>query len=238
MGIIDFFSKLFDSKQNTNNLSDVDYPPKQALRLIKTDKLRISKFGGKPSLPDSIAWPRTPEGYEMDFLGQIHLPELPDGFALPANGTLFIFFDCDTHPFGLDEEDSKYWKIIYTDEALPKTQRERISQPATPLNHSEPPFLFQEVFLTFEKFISRASDAEQIGDGQGLHQMWGYPLYIQDPDMAPGYELLLQIDSDKGENGQEDGFSWGDCGRLFFWIKPSDLAAGRFDDLKLVLECY
>ena len=242
MGIIDFFKQLFQSGKTAAShksyLSDADYPPKQAIRLIKTAEPHTSKFGGKPNLPVSIPWPETPEGYEMDFIAQIHFPEIPDGFDLPANGTLFVFFDCDTHPFGFDEEDSKYWKIIYTDEPLPEIPRERISQPETPLNHSETPFLFQEVFLTFEKFISRTSDAERIGDGQGLHQMFGYPLYIQDPDMAAGYELLLQIDTDGGENGPEEGFTWGDCGRLFFWIKPIDLAAGRFDDLKLFLECY
>ena len=231
MGIKDFFSKLFRSEQNM-------YPPKQAIRLIKTDEAHISKFGRKPDLPASIQWPQTPEGYEMDFVVQIHFPEVPEGFGLPETGTLFLFYDCDTQPFGCDEEDSEYWKIIYTDEHLPETPRERSSQPETPLNHSEPLFLFQEVFLTFEKFISRASDAERIGDGHGLHQMFGYPLYIQDEDMAPGYELLLQIDTDEGEIEPEDGFLWGDCGRLFFWIKPGDLATKQFDNLKLVLECY
>ena len=74
-----------------------------------------------------------------------------------------------------------------------------------------------EKFLTFESFTLRAGDAERSGEKTEQHQMLGYPLYIQDENMAPGYELLLQIDSDDGVL-----FSWMDCGRLFFWILSED----------------
>ena len=67
------------------------------------------------------------------------------------------------------------------------------------------------------------------------HQMLGYPLYIQDEDMAPGQTLLLQIDTDEEDDGP--CWMWGDCGRLFFWIRPKDLAARRFDRIMFVLEC-
>ena len=238
MGIKDFFNKLFGFGQNTpsgKNFSDAYYPPKQAIRLIKTAEPHISKFGGKPNLPDSIPWPETPEGYEMDFIAQIHFPEVPAGFGLPDSGTLFVFYDTDVHPWGVDEEDCNYWKIIYTEEKLPENQRERTSVPFP----SETEFYdvyeayYKEKFLTFEIFISRAGDAEEFGEEEGQHQMLGYPLYIQDEEMEPGYELLLQIDCD-----DDVMFSWGDCGRLFFWIKPEDLTAKRFDNLKFFLDSH
>ncbi|MDR1657331.1 MAG: DUF1963 domain-containing protein [Deltaproteobacteria bacterium] len=45
--------------------------------------------------------------------------------------------------------------------------------------------------------------------------------------------LLLQIDSD-----DEAEMCWCDCGRLYFWIKKNDLAAGNFDDVWMILQCY
>jgi uncharacterized protein YwqG len=50
---------------------------------------------------------------------------------------------------------------------------------------------------------------------------------------AAKWELLLQVDSD--EEGL--GWMWGDMGRLYFWIRRSDLAARAFDKTWLVLQC-
>lgn len=44
--------------------------------------------------------------------------------------------------------------------------------------------------------------------------------------------LLAQIDSD------DDGWMWGDSGRLYLWIKRSDLIAHRFDRVQLIQQCY
>lgn len=30
---------------------------------------------------------------------------------------------------------------------------------------------------------------------------------------------------------------WGDVGRLYFWIKDADLAAGRWDEVWACLQC-
>jgi uncharacterized protein YwqG len=50
---------------------------------------------------------------------------------------------------------------------------------------------------------------------------------------AADWQLLLQIDS------ENDGpqWCWGDFGRIYFWIKRQDLAALRFDDVWLMLQC-
>lgn len=50
---------------------------------------------------------------------------------------------------------------------------------------------------------------------------------------AVDWRLLLQIDTD--EDGP--GWMWGDVGRIYFWIKHQDLAALRFDDAWVVLQC-
>ena len=45
--------------------------------------------------------------------------------------------------------------------------------------------------------------------------------------------MLLQLDE-----SEEIGLRFYDCGTLFFLIKPEDLAARRFDDVRCVLYSY
>jgi uncharacterized protein YwqG len=54
--------------------------------------------------------------------------------------------------------------------------------------------------------------------------------------LRPGaidWALLLQIDTDE----EGPGWMWGDVGRLYFWLRTQDLAARRFDQAWLVLQC-
>jgi uncharacterized protein YwqG len=54
--------------------------------------------------------------------------------------------------------------------------------------------------------------------------------------LAAGVEdwiLLLQVDTD--DDGP--GWMWGDCGRIFFWIRKQDLARLDFDHVWLELQC-
>ena len=44
--------------------------------------------------------------------------------------------------------------------------------------------------------------------------------------------LLMQVDSN-----EENGMMWGDVGRLYLWITREDLAARRFENCWLVLQC-
>lgn len=49
---------------------------------------------------------------------------------------------------------------------------------------------------------------------------------------AKEWLLLLQIDSN-----EENGMMWGDCGRIYFWIKRCDLLEKKFDKSWLCLQC-
>ena len=50
---------------------------------------------------------------------------------------------------------------------------------------------------------------------------------------ASDWELLLQLDA-----SDEAGMEWGDCGRLYYWIRRQDLAAARFDQSWFVFQSH
>ena len=73
-----------------------------------------------------------------------------------------------------------------------------------------------------------------IDSDQPLHRVLGHPALIQAPDPrddGPDLTLLLQIDSDDA-----NGMYWGDCGRLYVWVKADDLAARRFEHATLLFD--
>lgn len=133
--------------------------------------------------------------------------------------------------------------------------------------HSEltfPPgesFIVETLGLSFDE---RATYSEVLPDAEDVtaHRLLGHPepiqgdmqlecqlvshgLYCGDPSgyeeeraapLAPGaldWRLLLQVDTE-----DENGMMWGDCGRLYFWIRHEDLVAGRWDGAWCVLQCY
>ena len=112
---------------------------------------------------------------------------------------------------------------------------------------------------TWERFYTLRNE---IGPGEPRHRMFGHPdaiqgcmqrtaqfisngaplpkgvySYYEHPraaELMPGshdWILLLQIDSAK------DFACWGDWGSLYFWIKRSDLAEGRFYNAWFFLQC-
>ena len=69
-----------------------------------------------------------------------------------------------------------------------------------------------------------------VGDGSGFRVARAAELRAG----AREWTLLLQIDSDDGC----PGWMWGDVGRLYFWIRRQDLAARRFSNAWMILQCY
>jgi len=116
--------------------------------------------------------------------------------------------------------------------------------------------------VTEEQYEEYDDFREANYDEKPLHHLWGYPDPVQGAEMEldcelasnglycgdeTGYEdpraqeleknkdswrLLLQIDSD-----DEAEMMWGDCGRLYFWIKEDDLKNRRFDKVWMILQC-
>ena len=81
-----------------------------------------------------------------------------------------------------------------------------------------------------ELCVRFAATADRDGPS---HRLLGEPEPIQDDPRTDGRELLLQLDS-----GGPLGFDFGDCGRIYFLMRPEDVAAGRWDRARLALQCY
>ncbi len=56
---------------------------------------------------------------------------------------------------------------------------------------------------------------------------------IEDIEKALNWKLLLQLDSDKLMN-----WSWGDWGKIYFFIHQDDLRNGAFEKVQIIGECY
>jgi hypothetical protein len=112
----------------------------------------------------------------------------------------------------------------------------------------EPPTPYDELLIELygtEKRIHRIGGHPQTIQGDmrlGLQLVTngipcGNPAAYQDPRVpalkagAADWRLLLQLDSDDAR------WSWGDLGRLYFWIRRDDLANRNFDRIWCGLQC-
>jgi uncharacterized protein YwqG len=50
---------------------------------------------------------------------------------------------------------------------------------------------------------------------------------------ASDWRLLLQVDTDE----QGPGWMWGDCGRVYYWMRAEDIRQQAWDTAWLVLQC-
>ena len=200
-----------------------------AIQIVKTLGKHKSKLGGYPNLPRSVKWPVSPEGRQLDFLAQFHCPDLPKGFGLPEEGMLFFFYDFERMSFGdsYNERENEYWRVVYSPEKFTETtRRQRLQRDATISN---------ECFVRFTTFMSQKDKWPDTN--LPLHQMFGYPTWVQGGGLSRGESLLLQLDSDDGDR-RSPGWMWGDVGLVYFTINNKDLAERNFANVKLELQCH
>jgi uncharacterized protein YwqG len=113
----------------------------------------------------------------------------------------------------------------------------------------------------YESYVGLCNELTEAG-GLTQHRLLGHPQLIQNPMElecqlasngiycggashfqeaeakpleagAVDWRLLLQIDTDE----DEPGWMWGDCGRIYFWVKKQDLELLRFSDAWLIFQC-
>ena len=195
-----------------------------------------SKFGGKPDLPQGVAYPMIEltdeqgERYEdpMFFVCQLRCEELASHDPmnwLPHSGMIYVFAEIDyflghleSESPGMGKWEKKYFRVMYYD--------------ARDCIHLETHTVYverdgkQELYGLPEEKITFEAGADPCGDGLRL---LGMP-YIEDVrEEMPRYINLLQIDE-----VDEWNLSFFDCGTLNFLIRPEDLKEKRFQHV----ECY
>lgn len=75
-----------------------------------------------------------------------------------------------------------------------------------------------------------ASNGLYVGDQTGYDD----PRAAELEAGAGDWVLLLQLDSDD----EAPGWMWGDCGRLYVWIRIQDLEEEQFDSTWWIVQCY
>lgn len=97
--------------------------------------------------------------------------------------------------------------------------------------------------IGFEPVASiKTTTLDEDFDDFPSHQLFGYPVLIQDSDMREecvehcggnieDWILLLQLDGDS-----ELPMIWGDAGRAYYWIRKQDLAVGNFSNTYMTIQ--
>lgn len=110
-----------------------------------------------------------------------------------------------------DGEDDKFWEEVYNDGNLNKL-----------LGYSD------NIQNEMELECELVTNGLYCGDPTGYNDPKAKEL---EPN-AINWRLLLQIDSN-----EENEMMWGDCGRLYFWIKKEDLLNKNFEKSWFSLQC-
>lgn len=243
-----------------------------------------SRFGGQPDLPPDFEWP-VYDGQPHNFVAQFNLAEVAPFDAqglLPDSGLLSFFYDSAQNWGGASVNDGVWYVLFDTGDPT-----ELIRTPVPPNDWSYYPSacavtLTRTVTLPPAGWwgiealglITSSNDgqryrglldslAAQAKESGPLHQLFGHPWPIQQPNIdvevqmaahgiflsdealdrdpqaralkagASEWRLLLQVDTDDDANMQ-----WGDDGRLYLWMRHDDLAARAFDQAWGTLQCY
>ena len=116
---------------------------------------------------------------------------------------------------------------------LPEMDRERFYKLRCEIGPDEPrhrmfghPDAIQGCMQRMAQFISNGATLPK-----GVYSYYEHPRAAELMPGAHEWILLLQIDSAK------DFACWGDWGSLYFWIKRSDLARRRFENVWFFMQC-
>ncbi|MBO6741210.1 MAG: DUF1963 domain-containing protein [Phycisphaerales bacterium] len=229
------------------NLEDIDSDHVQDNALPKSGLLTF--WGDTAALP----W-----GFDPNDSGtyQVHyFSESPDSFSIRELP--------DFDPNGLDQKPQYKWTPfnecelqIKNDYCYNNDVDEAIESIFSQVTEEQADDLYHR-FMDFEE--------EQLNHAnEGTHQLLGHPHEIQGDmklecqlvsngidlgnqlpesekakieSLMPGakdWRLLLQLDSDQ----DAADWMWGDCGKLYFWIKEQDLRATDFSSIWGIIQCY
>lgn len=254
--------------------AELDHPDPESAR---------TRIGGRPELPDTVAWPRYAAG-PLSLVAQVDLAQVAPfglGSILPPAGLLLFFYDAVEQPWGFDPADRGSSAVLHVPAGVATSRREPPSDLEAAGRH--PALALRPTAVEPMPAPYDSSDLDSLGlereeetaygdlldevlgdqdDDDADHRLLGQPLPIQGDmqlecqlvshglfcgdasgyhderaaGLGPGatdWRLLLQVDSQ-----DEAGMTWGDVGRLYYWIRGADLAAGAWERSWLVQQCY
>ena len=168
----------------------------------------LEHWWGFASMPEGMEYPCNGEDNPMTLVCQFALGE---GLVYVLADLDYFFGDVEVEGGCLGEWPHKFYKVLYS-----------------PTRNN-----LHEHAIHYSGGTSAVPEAREIAsyDSRVLSKptTWTDELAQE----YPGYQVLVQLEED-----EDIGLRFYDCGTLFFLIKPEDLAARRFDDVKCVLYSY
>ena len=168
----------------------------------------ISHWWGFAAMPESMVYPSNGEDNPLTLVCQFHLGT---GMVYVLADLDYFFGDIDAESGHLGEWEPSFYKVLYS------PTRENL----------------HEHEIHYEDGTSAVPEPKPIDEGESL--VLSKPTTWTD-ELAqdyPGYKVLVQLEED-----DDIGLRFYDCGTLFFLIKPEDLKARNFDNVKCVLYSY
>ena len=129
MSIFDLFKKKAKPERVNKELyTAVKALEKKEILMIPQENAKVSnpgasKIGGKPYLPSDFVWPTYTDKDEgiarpLSFFCQINISDIKpydNDELLPARGTLYFFYECESMKWGFDAEDIGAARVFYYD---------------------------------------------------------------------------------------------------------------------------
>lgn len=151
----------------------------------------LTKFGGKPDVPEGFEWAYY-EGEPLVFLAQFDLSEISKFVTedlLPRSGVLSFFYELETKPQSVDDEDNGFAKVYWFEDKnllrpaeFPDDLKAEHRFPALNITarseksyQSYPDFLLQRAKLVedWESF-ERAQNSIGIEESENISKMLGW----------------------------------------------------------------
>jgi len=147
-------------------------------------EIGVSKFGGKPDLPEDFEWyyfkgespfDDSVKLRPLSFIAQINCDELKNydlDNIMPEHGILYFFYEMESMRWGFDPKDNGAAKVFYYEGEKGKLHR------LDPPSELAEEYIFPEAKINFERKLSVPSFEELYPDGSS--ELWDeYDEYIE-----------------------------------------------------------
>ena len=213
----------------------------------RTIPVGASKFGGRPDMPASTAWPKF-EDQPLSFLGQFNLAELqpsPVARELPASGVLSAFCLYEEGS-GNDAFDDGSWRLLYFPDTEKLVRHELDAELVDESRFASCRVEYTEALTLpcwdspWERELKAIGVTGYGGSYSDLYfemcpgdHILGHPFPIQCDFL--GKKTVRHLLTICGN--EHTGWEFGDGGALYFILAEADLKQGKFDRVNMIMDC-